>query len=229
MKNNQLLNKSMLAAGNLGKQRGFTIVELSIAVAIAGVLLVGSVSLVQTVLNTARANDSITSLARTITQIEKTWSSANDYAGLSLASAAGAGAFEGLQKTVVAGVTTAVRNKFNRDITVSLNVDLPSAGASRGYAMAYKGIPTSVCTDIVSSSVNAGIRGLLIIPETTAAGVSTDVTGLTLSNEAFATIPTGAVVAFQPATPAMNIANVTGTAGCGTDKATVTLVFVNYK
>lgn len=221
---------SISKIANPSKQRGLTIVELSIAVAIAGVLLVGSVSLVQTVLNTSRANDSITSLARGITQIEKTWSSSNDYAGLNLASASGAGAFEGLSIVRdAAGATTAVRNKFNRDITVSLNADLPTVGANRGYAMAYKGIPSSVCTDIVSSSVNAGLRGLLIIPETTA-GVSTDVTGLKLkATGEFDSLPTGGVVAFSPFAPNIDIANVTGTAGCGSKQATVTLVFVNYK
>ncbi len=215
-------------------QRGYTIVELSVSVAIAGVLLVGSIALVQTVLNTARANDTITSISRIIAQVDKIWANTNSYAGLTLAAAGGAGVFEGLTivRTGTPPVVTGVTHKFNRNVTVGVNSEMPSAGANRGYTMTFTGIPTSVCADIVSAAASSGIRGILIQPETVAGTTTTPLSGATIklkADESFDTLPASTVAAVDGATSGVQIANMTGANGCGTDKATVSIGFVNWK
>jgi prepilin-type N-terminal cleavage/methylation domain-containing protein len=213
-------------------QRGYTIVELSVAVAIAGVLLVGSIALVQTVLNTSRANDTISGLARVTAQIDKIWSNQPNYASLSIASAGGAGVFEGLP--VVRDATnavTGVTSKFNRPITLSLNPNLPSGTSNRGYAMTYTGIPTNVCADIVSAAGSSGVRGIAVIPEdvagTTTGGAPV---ALTLSAaDALTGVDAAGVVVADPSTNGLNLVNMTGVKGCGTAKNTVSIVFANWK
>ncbi|MDR6584079.1 prepilin-type cleavage/methylation domain-containing protein [Herbaspirillum sp. BH-1] len=76
-------------------QSGFTIVELSVAVAIAGVLLVSAIALVQVVLRQTRANDLVSSIPRTLTQIDKMYARSANFNGLTTQVAIGFGAFDG--------------------------------------------------------------------------------------------------------------------------------------
>lgn len=225
--------KSTAVVGSFRKQRGYTIVELSVAVAIAGVLMVGSISLVQTVLNTSRANDTITGLARTIAQIDKIWSASNSYADLSMATAGAAGAFEGMTvgRDPVKNTVNSVTNKFNRPVTLSLNDNLPATSVKRGYTLVYAGIPTSVCADIVTSAVNSGVRALVVMPESTSGTAPDSLSTLTLSSAgALDSLPaSGATVMFQPSAPDLNIVTMTGSNACGTTKNTVSLGFVTWK
>lgn len=222
------------AAKSTKKQRGYTIVELSVAVAIAGVLLVGSISLVQTVLNTSRANDTITGLSRTLTQITKIWSSANNYDGLTTATAIAAGAFVGLTTT-----STTVTSKFNRPVTVTVEANIGAGGsvgtgAKMGYDIVYTGIPTSVCADIVTAAGSSGVRGILIAPETTPGTNPLTLGTLTIAAGAL-TAPSGSTVVLDGSLMSLKLTStaaadgLTGTNGCGTDKGTVSLIFVNWK
>jgi prepilin-type N-terminal cleavage/methylation domain-containing protein len=213
-------------------QRGYTIVELSVSVAIAGVLLVGSIALVQTVLNTARANDTITGISRVIAQIDKIWSAVPSYTGLSMATAGGAGVFEGMTVTRDASnVVTGVTSKFNRPVFLSLNSNLPSAASDRGYALTFAGIPTSVCADIVSAAASTGIRGIGIIPEATAGTVVGGApTALAVdATDNLTGLDATGVIVMQPSSATLNITNMTGTKGCGTVKNTVSVVLANWK
>ena len=221
--------KTASAVKSMGQQKGYTLVELSVAVAIAGVLLMGSIQLVQTVLNTSRANDTISSLARTITQIDKVWSSLDTYADLSIANASAAGAFPDMT-TRGSGATATVINKFNMPVQLDLIKNLPTAGSDRGFALVHTGIPRSVCADIVTAGVAAGFKGIVIIPENTAGVQASSLTGLTMNTSGgIDNVPTTAALALDPSSPSLNIGKMTGATGCGASKNSVSIGFVTWK
>ncbi len=222
------------------KQQGYTIVELSIAVAIAGVLLVSAIGLVNVVVNTSRANDTATLLTRTVAKIEKSWSSQPTYAGLDLGAVVATGAFEGLSITRNAAApfaVTGVNSKFDRPITVNAPAGIPGPALSRGYVITMAGVPTNVCSDMVAAAYAGGARGIVISPEITvgAATAATNGptvmaldTGVLTAPAATATVEAGAVVLDgAQTTPAM--ATALGVSGCGTRRPTVALSFVGWK
>ena len=218
-------------AGQKSAQRGYTIVELSIAVAIAGVLLVSAIGLVQTVLTTNRANETTTLLIKAMAQIDKIWADQPDYNGLSVGTSGAAGVFNGMQVTrSAAGVVTGVTSKFNRPVYVAMAPDLPVPASNRGYVVTFAGVPTSVCADLVAAAAGGGIRGILVTPEP-AGGVTAPVVPTALSAAGVLTPPAAptSVVAIDAASTNLYIATTMGVNGCGTPNATVALTFVNWK
>lgn len=213
------------------REAGYTIVELSIAVAIAGVLLVSAISLVQGVLNNNRANETITLLSKSLAQIDKVWADQNTYAGLSLDTAAAANAFPGLVLTRDKdGKVTQVTSKFNRPILLQTISDIPSPGLNRGYAMVFPGIPTSVCGDLVTAAAGAGIRGISITPEAVAG--NSDFAAVAPSGmeaDGGLKVPANTVVAMSGKAPLPDLTATLSTGGCGTSRPTVALTFVSWK
>jgi prepilin-type N-terminal cleavage/methylation domain-containing protein len=229
--NTQRKNMKAMLAGRKSVQKGYTIVELSIAVAIAGVLLVSAIGLVQTVLTTNRANETTTLLIKAMAQIDKIWADQPDYNGLNVATAGAAGVFNGMQIARVAGAVAGVTSKFNRPVYVAVAPDLPVVGTNRGYVITFTGIPTSVCADLVAAAAGGGIRGIIVSPEP-AAGVAAAVVPTALSAGGVltqpATVPVS-IVAIDAAVTNMYIPATMGKDGCGTPNATVALSFVNWK
>lgn len=216
------------------KQQGYTIVELSIAVAIAGVLLVSAIGLVQTVLQTNRANESITLVTKAMAQVDKIWADQPDYSGISLATAGAANVFAGMIIGRAADNSViSVTSKFNRPIWVSPADNLPKAGLKKGYGITFAGVPTSVCADVVTAAAGGGVRGILITPEadpgTTTAAVALGYMPTDASDAGVFTLPAGTVAAIDGTRTTVNTATALGTTGCGTNKATVALSFLNWK
>ncbi len=226
----QRKNLSARSVGRQSAQKGYTIVELSIAVAIAGVLLVSAIGLVQTVLTTNRANETTTLLIKAMAQIDKIWADQPDYLGLTVGTAGAAGVFNGMQVTRTAGAVTGVTSKFNRPVYVAVAPDLPVTGTNRGYAITFTGIPTTVCADLVAAAAGGGIRAITVTPEP-AGGVAAAIVPTALSASGVLTPPAtpASVVAIDAASTNMYIATTMGVGGCGTANATVALTFVNWK
>ena len=156
----------------LARQAGFTIVELSVAVAIAGILLVGAISLVQTVLQTSRANDTIGGLARVFAQIEKLYNSSQSYSGINSAAMIGMGVFQGPFNIIGVVPNQKVNNRFGYPVDVLPINDYPGKGDARAYAVMFRGVPQKVCGDIVTASDAAGVKAISIGAETAGAGVA---------------------------------------------------------
>ncbi len=214
------------------RQLGYTLVELSVAVSIAAVLLVGSLSLISQVIDTWRASETIAGLPRIFQQIESMWRGAGTYSDLSISTAGGAGAFESSALVRDAGgAIVGANSKFKQPITLSLNPDLPTPGSNRGYVIVYTGIPTAVCAEVTIAATTLGAAGLLLIPETLAGFTPGGaITSLGLDASAHLTgAPTGGIVVFEPASPTANITNLAGDGGCGTPKSSVSLVLVKWK
>lgn len=218
------------------KQGGYTIVELSIAVAIAGVLLVSAIALVQNVLQTNRANESITLISKAMAQIDKIWADQADYSGVTLANAGAANVFAGMQVTTdpTTKLVTGVSSKFNRPIWVAAASGLPASGLNKGYGITFAGIPTGVCADIVTAASNSGVRGILVTPEATPGATSTSTIAAgyypsTMSAAGVFTVPTGTAVVQDASRSNLDITTTLGTTACGTTNSTVALSFLNWK
>lgn len=225
----QYKKMASLRSGAKSAQKGYTIVELSIAVAIAGVLLVSAIGLVQTVLTTNRANETTTLLIKAMAQIDKIWADQPDYGGLSIGAAGAAGVFNGMQvaRAVAGGPVTSVTSKFNRPVFVATAPDLPTAGTNRGYVITFAGIPTTVCADLVSAAAGAGIRAIMVTPET--ATTTGALIPTALSAAGVLTPPAATAVAIDASLTSLNIATTMGATACGASTSTVALSFVNWK
>ncbi|BEV16234.1 prepilin-type N-terminal cleavage/methylation domain-containing protein [Herbaspirillum sp. DW155] len=222
-------------------QRGFTIVELSVAVAIAGVLLVSAIALVQVVLRQSRANDVVSSIPRVMTQIDKIFSRSTNYVGLNTDAAIGFGAFEGVFDITGATGNRRASNRFGFPTTVDVATDFSGAGTSSGYVITFAGIPTNSCADIVSSASATGVRAILVQPEgaigtrsITAAGIAT----LTLAGiqavtqggaDAAAATGGAAVVQGHLANGSLDIPAMADARACGTNRPSVSIGLVNWK
>ena len=213
------------------KQQGYTIVELSIAVAIAGVLLVSAIGLVRSVINTSRANDTATMLTRAVAKIEKSWATQPTYVGVSLASVAATDAFNGLIMTRdAAGLVTDVRSRFNQSIAVSQPAGIPGPTLNRGYVITLAGVPTTVCSDLVTAAANGGARGIVVGPESAVCTViATGVPTAMTESSGVITKPADGVVVLDGSLNTPDMTKALGSTACGTDKPTVSMHFVGWK
>lgn len=221
-------------------QEGYTIVELSIAVAIAGVLLVSAIGLVQNVLQTNRANETVTMLTKAVAQIDKVWADNPTFVGLTLDTVAAAGAFPGLTMARDASnppKVISVTNKFNRPITVSQPADIPDTGLNRGYVITLAGVPSGVCADLVSAAAGTGIRGITVAPEAAvgkgsaanAGPTKMDSSGKLTASVASAGEVEAGVVVLDGSLTNVNMAAALAPNACGTKNSTVALSFVGWK
>ncbi|MCI1014670.1 prepilin-type N-terminal cleavage/methylation domain-containing protein [Herbaspirillum sp. C7C2] len=222
-------------------QSGFTIVELSVAVAIAGVLLVSAIALVQVVLRQARANDVVSGIPRTMAQIDKIYARANSFAGLGTEVAVGFGAFDGAFDIIGLAPNRVANNRFGFPTTVDVATLFTGPASNTGYVVTLAGIPTSSCADIVSSASATGVRGILVQPEATvgtrtitAAGVGTlTLAGMRLippggGNPTPATAAAAVVQGHLP-NGTLDIAAMTHARACGTGNASVSIGLINWK
>jgi len=227
-------------------QGGFTIVELSVAVAIAGVLLVSAIALVQVVLRQSRANDLVSSIPRTLTQIDKMYARVANFAGLTTQVAIGFGAFDGaFDITGPAGARVAshrfgyttlaqAANNFRNVAAVGLPAGVPPDASA--YSIIYAGIPRGACADIVSSAAASGVLGIIVAPEATVGTPAfTEANATLLSMNMFdsaagaANPPAGVRVKGTTNNSALDVAAMSGGTACGTANDTVTIAMVNWK
>ncbi len=222
-------------------QSGFTIVELSVAVAIAGVLLVSAIALVQVVLRQARANDVVSGIPRMMAQIDKIYARTNSFVGLGTEVAIGFGAFDAAFDILGTAPSRTANNRFGFPTTVDVATAFTGAASNTGYVVTLAGIPTASCADIVSSASATGVRGILVQPEAavgtrsiTAAGIGT----LTLAGMraigaggGAAVAATGGAAVVQGHLPngALDIAAMTNGFACGTGNASVSIGLINWK
>lgn len=219
-------------------QRGFTLVELSVAVAIAGVLLVSAIALVQVVLRQARANDVVSSIPRTMAQIDKIYSSTTSYAGLGTDVAIGFGAFDGVYNITGTSPNRVASNSFGYPTLVDIATGFNGAAdTNTGYVVSLTGVPQQSCADIVSSASATGVRGIVVAPETTAGKNALAPSGVTLAGLTIATQGTlkvgdggkGTTVKGPGLQGQLDVTAMTSNSACGTTNSTVSIGLVNWK
>ncbi len=134
------------------RQGGYTIIELGIALAIVAVLIIGGLAGVTAVLDSARANDQISSSGRTIAKLQNVVSTSATLQNLDTTQAIGLSLFPNNRvnaaRTGVVGVFSGgsefiATNGVNAVVGVGPNIPINRAGF---YVI--HNIPRAVCTDV---------------------------------------------------------------------------------
>jgi prepilin-type N-terminal cleavage/methylation domain-containing protein len=143
------------------RQAGYTLIELSISLAIIAVLLVGTLTGVQRLLRANNANNTISSTQAALTNITKLYAGSSDpdiYNTLTLAQM---GVWDNSLVTITTGATPTakVKNPFNGFITVFANsatigTGATSVAADGGFWYRLDTIPTDSCASVATSFVN---------------------------------------------------------------------------
>jgi type II secretory pathway pseudopilin PulG len=136
------------------QQKGYTIVELGIALTIIAVLIVAGLAGVTTVLNNSKSNGQIEESGIVLAKLQSLLTSTSA-SGINTAGAVGAGFFPAARVTGTAAAAT-VANKFGGSEFVRSNADLASgtgvtAGPGVGAIYTITGVPKAVCANIATS------------------------------------------------------------------------------
>jgi len=134
------------------KQKGYTIIELGIALAIIAVLIVAGLTGVTTVLNSSKANAQIEDSGIVLAKLQSILTSTNT-SGMTTAGAIGSSLFPASR---VNAANTAVTNKFGGSEFVASNAaDLTvggtTVGANTGALYVITSVPKAACADIANS------------------------------------------------------------------------------
>lgn len=158
------------------QQKGYTIVELAIAVTIIGVLIVAGLSGVSSLLVSSKANTQIEESGRALAKLQAILTS-TAVSGLTTASANGMGLFPP-SRVVNNVVTTAMGggNEFVRSNAATIDGVVLDVGAGAIYTLTN--IPKAACADIAASlaslSSAAWVYSPTQIPTENLAGASTN-------------------------------------------------------
>ncbi|NRF83855.1 prepilin-type N-terminal cleavage/methylation domain-containing protein [Burkholderia gladioli] len=128
----------------LHKQKGYTLIELSIAGAIIALLIYGTVKLVNGVIADHRANAELQETPTIFTKIQKIYGNRPNFAGATQAILVNNGAFPA--DWVVTGSTNLV-NRWSGPVT--LGVTTIGGVSNNAITFSTSGVPDSECQSIV--------------------------------------------------------------------------------
>jgi len=128
------------------KQKGYSIVELSIALAIISIILVTALAGVQRILRSNNVNEDLRNLNLLASKITVMLTNVTNTAGITQANLVNLRAFEGFR---VAG--NVVTNAFGGNITIAPNtVALGTVPVNGGLMLYSSRIPPEVCSDYIT-------------------------------------------------------------------------------
>ena len=161
------------------RQAGYTLIELSISLAIIAVLLVGTLTGVQRLLRANNANNTISSTQAALTNITKLYAASNDYEIYKTLTLAQMGVWDSSVVTITSSGTTStakVKNPFNGFINVFSNTAAIGTGATQvaingGFWYRLNLIPTDSCASVATSFVNTA-AAIYVSSATTADGAT---------------------------------------------------------
>ena len=145
-------------------QRGYSLVELSIALAILSVVIIGALVGVQRILDNNRANNVLRQIPMTnASLIAATTSTGGTFAGVNSSVLGALGSFPD-GSLAGNGLARVARNPFNGfyyGVTMNPNV-AGMGGANTGYFVVVTGIPNSMCSTI-ANGVASLARGVWVV------------------------------------------------------------------
>ncbi len=133
------------------RQQGYTLIELSIALAIVSVIIVGSLIGVQRILANNRANNLLAEVPRINAALVGAAANSSNFADITTKRAAALGAFS--PNTVKwNGDTPTVTNAFGGSLYIQGNDSNMDGigGKDRGYIVVATGIPNEMCATVVN-------------------------------------------------------------------------------
>jgi prepilin-type N-terminal cleavage/methylation domain-containing protein len=131
------------------QQKGYTLVELAIAVAILAVLIVAGLTGVQGILTSGKVNDQIKTMAKLGSKISANYGSLST-SGISVQTVASLGGWD-TSKVSGTGAATAVRSAFNSGEFVTTNTAAISGiAANAGVIYTIGSVPREACPDLAN-------------------------------------------------------------------------------
>lgn len=133
---------------SLRRQKGYSIVELSIALAIISIILVTALAGVQRILRSNNTNEDLRNLNLLASKLTVMLTNVTNTAGINQGQLINLRMFEGFRVNAVAGT---VNNAFGGNITVTTNTAVLGTVPVNGGLMLYSsGIPPEVCSDYIT-------------------------------------------------------------------------------
>ena len=129
-------------------QKGYSIIELSIALAIISIILVGSLAGVQRVLRSNNVNSDLRNINLTAANLSTMYSSQPNTAVVAMATLVGLRVFDGF---AVNTANNTVTNAFGGQITVTTNAAaIDGFPANSGFMVYSTNIPSEACPDYLN-------------------------------------------------------------------------------
>lgn len=132
-------------------QRGFTMVELGVVVAIAAAILVIALTVVPTILANNRANAEMQELPSVISNIQKAYSNAPTYNGATLDAVIRLNAFPNERVTVPGAGAATASNRWGGAITMTVGTITTANDITR---LVYAGVPERECKSVIQGIAN---------------------------------------------------------------------------
>ncbi len=129
----------------LYKQRGMSLVEIMIVIAIASIVLALTLRNAGRASDGVNSNDEIGELTVVITKIQQMYSNRASFAGATQEVLVNGGSF--LKSRVVPGTTDLV-NRWGGEISVA-TVTVGGGAANNGIALTYQSVPSAECSAII--------------------------------------------------------------------------------
>lgn len=192
------------------KQKGYSIVELSIALAIISIILVTALAGVQRILRSNNVNEDLRNLNLLASKLTVMLSTVPNTAGIAQAQLANLRMFEGF-KTNAAGVLI---NSFNGGITVAPNnAQLGTVPANGGLIIYSTGLPPEVCSDYITGldAISSHISAAAFVPPAVPAVVGGAMANVVKTNVVPITIANLATACTAPAGSTITVAALIGT------------------
>lgn len=136
------------------RQKGYTLVELAIAVAILSVLIVAGLTGVQGILTSGKVNDQIKTVAKLTSKISNFY--ANGTSGVTQTEVARNGGWATNQFSVTSNVATITSAFGTTETLVNSTSAIGDLAANFGFLYTIKGVPKSACADLAN-----GLSGLV--------------------------------------------------------------------
>ncbi len=159
------------------RQCGFTLVELSVSMAIAAILAVASLVVLRQQLDQAQVASSSYFLQQTVVALQNFFSNDNGAAPINNSALASGAAVARQYVGGGAGASTQINNPWGGQMFVGPLI----AGSNTNWVLQVSGLPMRLCPDIVQSvesTLNtAGLRHALAGSPTTGAAVTTSALG----------------------------------------------------
>ena len=142
------------------QQKGYTLVELAIAVAILAVLIVAGLTGVQGILTSGKVNDQIKTVAKLGSKISANFGSLST-SGITLSTVANLGGWD-TSKVSGTGTATAVRSAFNGgEFIISNTTAISGIAANSGVIYTIGSVPREACPDL-ANGIGALAHGIAV-------------------------------------------------------------------
>lgn len=184
------VNSLSLTSTSPQRQAGYTLIELSITLSIIAVLLVGTLTGVQRLLQANDTNNTIATTQAAISNITRLYKATADKTIYDTKILTQMGAWD-ISVATISGGSATVRNPYDGKVTVWQNgLSVGTADAFTGYWYRIGGVPKGACASLVTSFTNSADA---IYINASAVGANTSLgtvyknPGVTASNTALAT------------------------------------------